>query len=120
MRAIDWADGRGRIIDQTCLTAKESFISLTSVDELAEAVSSLRVRVAPALGVAGVLEVDGTRVAPEDTRAYNPAFDVTPADLVTAIVTAVGTIRPGEDDLRAPVESARKTPGDGSSAGLLP
>jgi methylthioribose-1-phosphate isomerase len=65
-----------------------------------------------------VLEVNGTRVAPEDTQAYNPAFDVTPASLVTAIVTEVGTIRPGEDDLRALVEFARETPGDGSSAGV--
>ena len=113
MRAIDWADGRGRIIDQTCLPAEESFISLTSVAELAEAISSLRVRGAPAPGVAGVLEVNGT-------RAYNTAFDVAPAGLVMAIVTEVGTIRLGEDDLRAPVEPARKTPGGGPSAGLLP
>ena len=120
MRAIDWADGRGRIIDQTCPPAEESYISLTSVAELAEAISSLRVRGAPALGVAGVLEVNGTRVAPKDTLAYNPAFDVAPAGLVMAIVTEVGTIRPGEDDLRVLVEPARKTPGGGPSAGLLP
>jgi methylthioribose-1-phosphate isomerase len=67
-----------------------------------------------------VLEVNGTRVAPEGTQAYNPAFDVTPASLVTAVVTEVGTIRPGEDDLRDLVESARETPGGGPSVGVRP
>ena len=36
----------------------------------------------------------GRRVAPEGSRALNPAFDVTPADLVTAIVTERRVIRP--------------------------
>ncbi len=34
-----------------------------------------------------VLEIAGTRMAPTTSRGLNPAFDVTPADLVTAIVT---------------------------------
>jgi len=34
----------------------------------------------------------GTRTAPEGARVYNPAFDVTPAELVTGIVTEVGLI----------------------------
>jgi methylthioribose-1-phosphate isomerase len=36
----------------------------------------------------------GVRVAPEGTAALNPAFDITPAALVTAIVTDRGVIRP--------------------------
>ncbi|MEV4947720.1 S-methyl-5-thioribose-1-phosphate isomerase [Streptomyces sp. NPDC053755] len=32
----------------------------------------------------------GIRTAPPDTRAYNPAFDVTPASLITAIVSEHG------------------------------
>jgi methylthioribose-1-phosphate isomerase len=35
----------------------------------------------------------GGRTAPEGIRAFNPAFDVTPARLVTGIVTEVGVIR---------------------------
>jgi methylthioribose-1-phosphate isomerase len=34
----------------------------------------------------------GRRTAPEGVRVYNPAFDVTPARLVTGIVTEVGVI----------------------------
>ncbi len=43
---------------------------------------------------AEVTEVFGTRIAPDDTAAANPAFDVTPAELITAIVTEVGVVRP--------------------------
>jgi methylthioribose-1-phosphate isomerase len=35
-----------------------------------------------------------TRVAPEGTKVYNPAFDVTPGHLITAFVTECGIVRP--------------------------
>jgi len=41
-----------------------------------------------------VLLVGGWRMAPAETTALNPAFDVTPADLVTAIVTESRVIEP--------------------------
>jgi methylthioribose-1-phosphate isomerase len=40
-----------------------------------------------------VLTFDGRRVAPVETRALNPAFDVTPARLVTVIVTERRVVR---------------------------
>jgi methylthioribose-1-phosphate isomerase len=36
----------------------------------------------------------GRQTAPPDVDIYNPAFDVTPADLVTAIITERGVVRP--------------------------
>jgi len=36
----------------------------------------------------------GPRIAPEGVDVYNPAFDVTPAPLITAIITERGIIRP--------------------------
>jgi methylthioribose-1-phosphate isomerase len=36
----------------------------------------------------------GRRTAPEGVQVYNPAFDVTPAELVTALITEVGIVRP--------------------------
>ena len=36
----------------------------------------------------------GTRVAPKGVDVYNPAFDVTPAELVAAIITDAGVFRP--------------------------
>jgi methylthioribose-1-phosphate isomerase len=41
-----------------------------------------------------VTELAGQPIAPPGTSAYNPAFDVTPPDLVTAIVTERGVIQP--------------------------
>jgi methylthioribose-1-phosphate isomerase len=43
---------------------------------------------------AEVLRPLGVQAAPEHARAYNPAFDVTPARLITAIITERGVIRP--------------------------
>lgn len=36
----------------------------------------------------------GRQTAPDGTQVYNPAFDVTPAELIAAIVTEKGLIRP--------------------------
>jgi methylthioribose-1-phosphate isomerase len=41
---------------------------------------------------AEVLTWNGTAIAPEGARAHNPAFDVTPARLVTALVTETGVL----------------------------
>ncbi|MEV5891608.1 S-methyl-5-thioribose-1-phosphate isomerase [Nonomuraea fuscirosea] len=45
-------------------------------------------------GADEIVSVRGVRVAPEGTRALNPAFDVTPHDLISAIVTDQRVIRP--------------------------
>jgi methylthioribose-1-phosphate isomerase len=48
-----------------------------------------------------VTEVFGTRVAPPDTAALNLAFDVTPAELITAIITEAGVLEaPYEESIR--------------------
>ncbi|MFS8199486.1 S-methyl-5-thioribose-1-phosphate isomerase [Streptomyces sp. CWNU-52B] len=49
---------------------------------------------APLVPVAGVEAGGGIPVAPLGTQAYNPAFDVTPPELVTAIVTEEGVVSP--------------------------
>ncbi|MCS7187380.1 MAG: S-methyl-5-thioribose-1-phosphate isomerase [Armatimonadota bacterium] len=41
-----------------------------------------------------VLGWHGVRVAPENARAFNPSFDVTPSQLVTAIITEKGVAFP--------------------------
>ena len=54
-----------------------------------------------------VTHVSARPIAPEGARAFNPAFDVTPAELVSAIVTDRGVVRsPFESGLRAVVEVA--------------
>ncbi len=41
-----------------------------------------------------VTHANGVRLAPEGINVYNPAFDVTPAEYVTAIITERGIARP--------------------------
>ncbi|MFJ9129150.1 S-methyl-5-thioribose-1-phosphate isomerase [Streptomyces sp. NPDC102340] len=53
---------------------------------------------APRAPLAGVEAGGGIPVAPLGTQAYNPAFDVTPPDLVTAIVTEWGVVSPVTSD----------------------
>lgn len=38
--------------------------------------------------------IGGTRVCPAEAEIYNPAFDVTPARLITAIITEHGVVKP--------------------------
>ncbi len=50
------------------------------------------------------IEFHGERVAPKNARARNPAFDVTPNRLITAIVTENGVVYPPfEKNLRKAV-----------------
>jgi len=52
-----------------------------------------------------VTSVRGTRIAPAGTAVFNPAFDVTPAELITAIVTEEGAVTaPYADGLWAAVD----------------
>ncbi|GGL10988.1 S-methyl-5-thioribose-1-phosphate isomerase [Streptomyces flaveus] len=50
--------------------------------------------IAPQVPVAGAEAGGGIPMAPLGTQAYNPAFDVTPPELVTAIVTEEGVVSP--------------------------
>jgi len=52
-RTVEWRDGAVRLIDQRLLPGKLRFLDCRTVDEVCEAISTLAVRGAPALGAAG-------------------------------------------------------------------
>jgi len=52
---IEWSDGCVRMIDQRALPGRLSFVEATTVEELCDAIRTLAVRGAPALGVAGAM-----------------------------------------------------------------
>ncbi|EHR59921.1 S-methyl-5-thioribose-1-phosphate isomerase [Saccharomonospora cyanea] len=54
-----------------------------------------------------ITHLAGIPVAPEGTAVFNPAFDVTPVELVTAVVTENGVLAEGRP--RKPVEGTRLT-----------
>jgi methylthioribose-1-phosphate isomerase len=43
-----------------------------------------------------IYQIGKTLITPECVNFYNPAFDVTPANLITAIITEFGAVAPGE------------------------
>ncbi|HKT58408.1 MAG TPA: S-methyl-5-thioribose-1-phosphate isomerase, partial [Gemmatimonadales bacterium] len=55
---IDWtAEGAVRILDQTLLPGEERYLDLDTVDAVAEAIRTLRVRGAPLIGIAAAMGV---------------------------------------------------------------
>ena len=54
---IEWLGDRVRLIDQRALPESLEFVECRTVDELCDAISTLAVRGAPALGVAGAMGV---------------------------------------------------------------
>lgn len=57
--------------------------------------------------ISEVTHIKGQQVAPDGVPVANPAFDVTPPDLVSAIITERGIIKPPfQDGLRAAVAAA--------------
>ncbi len=56
-----------------------------------------------------VLTCDGKRIAPNNVNVFNPAFDVTDAELVTAIITEKGVVYPPyEENLKKLFEEEKK------------
>lgn len=94
LRAVDWqSDGTGlpfpgavRIIDQTRLPGELVFLELRTVDAVEEAIRSLRVRGAPAIGIAAAYGVL-TAMPPEASGE-----DITPR--VLAAADQLATSRP--------------------------
>ncbi len=52
-QSIEWIEGRLRIIDQTFLPKREVYSELSTVGQVWDAIKKLRVRGAPAIGIAG-------------------------------------------------------------------
>ena len=64
---------------------------LSSFDPGAASGADIEIEQRPA---AEVSTIAGTKVAPRAAAVWNPAFDVTPADLITAFITDAGVLRP--------------------------
>ena len=101
MRSIEWLDNSVRFIDQTRLPNEEIYVETESLDELAEAIRTLKVRGAPALGVAAAYGILlGIQHLPDkDPEMFSLAFE-------RAAATIAGT-RPTAKNLFYAVERMR-------------
>ena len=90
MRTIDWLDGEVVIVDQALLPLEERLVRLHTVNELVKAISTLSVRGAMALGVAGAMGIALAALrAREAGTDEDTAIDRAAADLNAARPTAV-------------------------------
>ncbi len=55
VNTIQWVNGKIRIIDQTLLPEKLVYLDIDNVETLAEAIKNLKIRGAPAIGIAGAM-----------------------------------------------------------------
>jgi methylthioribose-1-phosphate isomerase len=57
LKTIEWVDGAARIVDQTRLPTELLYIDIRTTEEMYEAISVLKVRGAPAIGIAAAFGV---------------------------------------------------------------
>lgn len=68
LRTVEWVNGRVRMIDQTRLPYKFTYVSFKDYREVAKAIRDMTVRGAPAIGVAAAM---GLALAASASRAKN-------------------------------------------------
>ena len=69
MRSVEWRDGDIVVIDQTMLPHRLVRRTLRTTEEVAEAISTLRVRGAPLLGIIGAMGVAQAALRPRPSRS---------------------------------------------------
>jgi methylthioribose-1-phosphate isomerase len=92
LRALEWApSGALRILDQTRLPLEERWIELDRVEAVVEAIRMLRVRGAPAIGVAAAMGLAASllRVAHLPRERFLQVVDASADELIRARPTAV-------------------------------
>ncbi|MFP5317623.1 MAG: S-methyl-5-thioribose-1-phosphate isomerase [Acidimicrobiia bacterium] len=87
---IEWVDGRIRLVDQRRLPGQLAFLDIATVDGLCDAIRTLAVRGAPALGVAGAM---GVALAAATGEPLVEAADRLKATRPTAVNLAWGVDR---------------------------
>ena len=104
---IEWQRGRVRLVDQRALPGELRFVECASVDELCDAIASLAVRGAPALGAAGAY---GVALA---------ARTIDDADGFRAAARRLADVRPTAVNLSWGVERALAAWQDGGAEAAL-
>ena len=100
---IEWRDGAVRLIDQRLLPGRLAFLEARTVDELCDAIRTLAVRGAPALGVAGAMGMALAAVtgeAPADAAARIVATRPTAVNLAWGVERGLEAVDPVAEAVR--------------------
>lgn len=77
IKTVEWNEGAVRLIDQTRLPAETVFLELRAPEEVAEAIRTMKIRGAPAIGIAAAMGValGAWNARAEDAESQREAFD---------------------------------------------
>lgn len=91
VKSIEWKDGKVVIIDQTKLPLEEVYLEITDYRELASAITQLKIRGAPAIGIAGAFGVclGANEIRTEDNSEYSKRIEVIIDELAATRPTAI-------------------------------
>jgi len=94
-RAIEWANGRLRILDQSQLPGKQVFIDLHHYQDVVMAIKEMKVRGAPAIGVAAAygIALGAANIETEDRDKFLGGLDEVEEAFAAARPTAVNLFR---------------------------
>ncbi len=99
---IQWQDGKVKLIDQTRLPQEEVYLELASYREVASAIKEMKVRGAPAIGVAGAygIALGGLDIKAESRSDFLAELE--------AIIREIEATRPTAKNLFAAADRMRK------------
>lgn len=91
INSIEWKNGSVRLLDQTLLPQQQVYLDISDYRQLIEAIKSLRVRGAPALGVAAAygIALGARTVTAKDAAHYLKKVQAIADEIVAARPTAV-------------------------------
>jgi methylthioribose-1-phosphate isomerase len=94
--AVGWHEGRLRLLDQTLLPVEERYLEIADLDAACEAIRAMRVRGAPAIGIAAgyALAIEARRLAPHASGAAQLR------EALEAVAERLGATRPTAVNLR--------------------
>lgn len=94
IKTIEWRDNALYLLDQRLLPFREIYLKLVSADEVADAISNMVVRGAPAIGVTAAYGVAIAAInASKGQKGAKEKFDTDLKTLITARPTAVNLAR---------------------------
>jgi methylthioribose-1-phosphate isomerase len=91
MKVIEWLGDRLRIVDQTRLPGEEVYLELADHCQVAAAIKEMRIRGAPAIGVAAAYGValGGLRINAESTGRFQQALKEVAREITATRPTAI-------------------------------
>lgn len=117
IRTIEWTDAGVVMIDQTKLPAEETYVTCKSYREVAEAIRSMIIRGAPAIGVAAAMGI-ALGVSQADSANLDEAVEEMCAVLAATRPTAVNLFW-AIDRMKKLYQSLRSLPHSEITAGLI-